>query len=93
MFASLMAMAYCRPGFLHSAAVVAPIALPSAVSHSSRVDFHSSPIVVAHAAPALALAPAAHLAHYALPAATSYSSRYDVHSAPLLTVGHGYHGW
>lgn len=92
-FAVIVAVAYGKPGLLHSGFVAPIAAIPSAVSHSSRVDIHSSPLVVAHAAPAVAIA-AAPIAHYALPAATSYSSRYDIHSAPLIaTLGHSIHGW
>lgn len=88
---TVFATVYCRPGLLHSAAIVAPaVAIPSAVSHTSRVDIHSAPIVVAKAAPILtAVAAPIHTAHWALPAAASYSTRLDLHSAPVIaTLGH-----
>lgn len=86
-----------KPGFLHH-----DFAYPVATSHSSRIDIHSKPIVVA-AAPAIVHAPIIHapiVKAYApivktiIPAAVSHSSRYDVHSAPLVSYGHGYgHGY
>lgn len=103
LFSVLLAVAAARPGFLHgehAALVAAPIAIPSAVSHSSRVDFHTHPVAVVKTAPVLVKAVhapiiAAPVAHVALPSAVSHSSRYDVHhSVPVVAsygvaLGHG----
>lgn len=92
---TIISLVYSKPGYLHSAAIVSPIAaIPSAISHTSRVDVHSTPIVVANAAPLVATLPAiAPLsAHLALPVATSYSTRFDLHSAPLIAT-YGGHPW
>lgn len=68
--------------------------LPSAVSHQSRVDVHSAPVLTAYAAPevyhaAPVLTAYAAPAVYAAPAAVSHQSRYDVHrSAAVLTSVH-----
>lgn len=106
LFSVLFALATARPGYLHGghAYVAAPIAIPSAVSHSSRIDFHSHPVAVVKSAPLavvkaapVALVQQVHapVAHLALPAAVSHSSRVDIHhSAPVVaTYGLGYaHG-
>lgn len=92
----VVAAVAAKPGLLHAPLVAAPLAVPAAVSHTSRVDVHSSPLVVAHAAPLIA---AAAPLHYAVPAATSYTSRVDLHSAPVVAayapayLGRSIHPW
>lgn len=90
---ALMAIAAAKPSLLHTAHV-----LPAAVSHTSRVDVHAHvpavATVVAHAAPAIAVAPAV-VAHH-LPAAVSHQSRVDVvqssvHAVPVVQAVHAVH--
>lgn len=67
-------------------------AVPSAVSHQSRVDVHSSPGVVAAAPVSYVAQPVVAHAAYAAPASTvyvggaavSHQSRVDVHSSPAV---------
>lgn len=69
-------------------------AVPSAVSHHSRVDVHSSPAVVAAAPVAYVAQPVIARAAYAAPASTvyvggaavSHQSRVDVHSSPAVVA-------
>ncbi|GLV32148.1 hypothetical protein CBL_11894 [Carabus blaptoides fortunei] len=103
-----VALAAPRPGLLHAApgalAYSAPLLthsiVPTAVSHQSRVDVHSSPVIsTTYAAAPIVAAPAVHayaapaLAYNALPTALSHSSRVDLHrSAALIAtpvVAHG----
>ncbi|XP_018322808.1 larval/pupal cuticle protein H1C-like [Agrilus planipennis] len=96
-----LAVAAARPGFLHGeVAVAAPaVSIPSAVSHQSRTDIISSPVVATyaapvHAAPAVAVEAYAAPAHFAyaapapiaLPSAVSSQYRYDVHNKPLVAA-------
>ncbi|XP_028167220.1 cuticle protein 38-like [Ostrinia furnacalis] len=77
-----------------AAAVAAPsLYVPSAVSHQSRVDVHSSPAVVTQyvAEPVVATHVVAEpvveaRAVYAAPAAVSHQSRVDVRSSPAVVA-------
>lgn len=74
----LLAVAAAKPSYTHGA-----FAIPAAVSHQSRVDVISKPVVAAYAAaPVVAAAPA--LAYSAVPAAVSHQSRVDVISKPAV---------
>lgn len=103
---ALFAVAFAapKPGHLAAAAPLAyaapAVALPAAVSHQSRVDVYSKPVVTAYAAapavaaysaPAVAAYSAPAIAAYsapavALPAAVSHQSRVDYVSKPLVAA-------
>lgn len=73
------------PGFLHAApvAVAAPLAIPAAVSHTSRIDIHSKPIIATYAAPLVA--------HHAVVAAPIVKS-YGLLDGYGYGYGYGLHG-
>ncbi|KAL0872014.1 hypothetical protein ABMA27_004454 [Loxostege sticticalis] len=68
--------------YAYSAPVVA--VAPSAVSHQSRVDVHSSPAVLSHSVVAPVVAHAAPVVAHVAPSAVSHQSRVDVHSSPAV---------
>ncbi|KAM3966310.1 uncharacterized protein ACR2FA_012614 [Aphomia sociella] len=67
---------------------VVPVAysVPSAVSHQSRVDVHTSPAVVATAPVVAEPAVIEARAIYAAPAAVSHQSRVDVRTSPAVVT-------
>lgn len=94
-----VACAAPAPGLLHGGhlAYAAPALIPTAVSHQSRVDVHSSPVIT-YAAPAIVAAPVVHapVVHApVLSAAVSHQARYDIHrnAAVIAPVALGYHGY
>lgn len=80
---ALLAIAAAKPSFYHDA-----VAVPAAVSHQSRVDVYSKPLVTAYSAPLVATAPVlASPKVVALPAAVSHQSRVDViDSHPVVST-------
>lgn len=57
---AVLAVAAAKPGYLHGGHEIyaAPVAIPAAVSHSSRIDVHSKPIAIVKSAPFVSYAPA-----------------------------------
>lgn len=82
----LFALSAASPSLVSTHAV-----LPAAVSHQSRTDIISEPVVAAYAAPAVVKAAPVVAAAYAapalaIPAATSHTYRTDVISKPVVAT-------
>jgi len=96
----LVAVAAAAPSGYHGYAAALPIAydfpeyhvsnhvehIPTAVSHQSRVDYHSKPVITPIIAPVTKVIPQP---AYAVHQPAVYHSAPLVHSAPLI---HSYHG-
>lgn len=73
------------PGYLHAAplAYSGHYSIPTAVSHQSRVDYYSKPLITTYAAPAVIAAPV--VKSYGLWDGYGYGYGHG--------YGHGLHGW
>lgn len=92
-FFACLAFASARPGLLHGEHIVAaPVVLPSAVSHSSRVDVYSKPIAVVKSAPVVVASPVVAAPVIAAPIVSGHGlDSYDLGGHGLL--GHGIGGY
>lgn len=93
----LVAVVAAKPGYLHGAQIIAaPAAIaayPSAISHSSRTDIVSNPIV----ATSYATAPVLSAAIHAAPAVYSHTAYAAAPAAVIahspVVIGHGHLGY
>lgn len=103
MLSVLVAVAAAAPSGYHGYAAALPIAydipeyhvshhvehVPTAVSHQSRVDYHSKPVITPIIAPVTKVIPQP---AYAVHSPAVYHSAPLVHSAPLIHSSPYYHG-
>lgn len=83
---AVFSVVLAAPGFLHE-----PYAYPAAVSHTSRVDVYSKPLITKYVAPSVIGSPligghVGSLGYASAPAAYSHST-FEVHPPPVY---HGY---